>query len=484
MKKKLYLFLAAAAIAFSLQSCNKDDNDNSVPHDLRIVNFVWKGMNQYYLWQPDVPDLADDRFANQTALNDYLKQNTDPIQLFNHLRVSDSIDRFSVIFADYRQLEGLLAGTTENNGVDFALYHKSGSDTEVFGIVRYILPNSSASSQDIHRGDTFYAVNGTPLTVDNYQTLLAAESYTLNLADYDGGNITPNGQSVSLTKAEYSENPILVNTVITSGPHKIGYLMYNGFYPNYDTQLNAAVGQLQSQGITDLVLDLRYNGGGSIKSATYLASMITGQFNGQVFAQEHWNPKMQAYFEDHSPSDLIDKFVDQTDDGLALNHLNLTTVYIITSNRTASASELVINCLKAYINVVQIGDVTVGKNVGSVTLYDSPNFGKQDADPTHYYAMQPIVLKIEDKNGFGEYTNGLVPSTEIVEDLANLGELGMQTDPLLNTAIGIITGNSGRHSASSQGSRIRSFKDTKSMNGLQNQMYLDKFPAVNLNQIK
>lgn len=468
-----YFALLFICLSFMLfQSC-EDNTENDVPSGLEINDFVWKGMNLYYLWQEDVTDLDDQRFANQNELNEFLRGYPDPAVLFNHLRVDPSIDRFSVIFSDYRVLEGVLSGTTKNNGVDFGLRYKSGSSTEIFGWVRYILPDSDASSKDIHRGDLFYAVNGTPLTVDNYQSLLANETYTLNLADYDGGNITPNGESVTLTKATYSENPVLINTVIESGAHKIGYLMYNGFYSGYESQLNAAFGQLQSQGVTDLVLDLRYNSGGSIDTATRLASMITGQFNGQLFAKEQWNDKVQAYYETNNPSSLRDNFTNSIGTGTAINSLNLNKVYILTSKSTASASELVINGLAPYIDVVQIGDYTTGKNVGSITLYDSADFSRIGRSQDHRYAMQPIVLKIVNKDGFGDYLDGLEPDQPLIEDLGNLAVLGSTTEPLLSTAIGLITGE-GRRMRRSPERHFGHFKDVKSMNGLQDQMYVDK----------
>lgn len=123
----------------------------------------------------------------------------------------------------------------------------------------------------------FTAVNGTQLTISNYQSLLfgSNETYTLNMGSYNGTTIIENGKSVDLTKTVLTENPILINKVITSGSHKIGYLMYNAFYANYDSKLNEAFGTLKAEGITDLVLDLRYNGGGSVQTATRLASMIT-----------------------------------------------------------------------------------------------------------------------------------------------------------------------------------------------------------------
>lgn len=458
---------------FSFQSCEVND-DLAVPDDLRIGDFIWKGLNLYYLWQIDAPDLADDRFSNQRELNTFLSNNTNPTDLFNSLRVHSSIDRFSVIFNDYRALEGILSGTTKNNGVDFGLKYKNGSTTALFGWVRYILPHSDASNKNIQRGMIFYALNGIPLSVTNYQYLLANETYTLHFADYDNGNITPNGQSLSLTKAVYTENPILISKVINTGNHHIGYLMYNGFYPNYDSQLNTVFGALKAQNITDLVLDLRYNSGGSIATATRLASMITGQFTGQLFAKEQWNTKLQPYYEDTNPNNLKNNFTNSIGN-TAINGLNLNKVYILTSKSTASASELVINCLKPYITVVQIGEATTGKNVGSITLYDSPAFNKKDRNPNHFYAMQPIVLKVVNKNGFGDYTDGLIPDYPLIEDLSNLDLLGSESEPLLSTAIGHITAN-GKRLRQNKQPLFKHFTDLKSMNGVQNGMYLEEIP--------
>jgi len=465
MKNLFKIALWMCLLVFTY-SCT-DNDDNPVPSGLEINDFVWKGMNLYYLWQADIPDLADNRFANQSELNTFLEGFDEPTNLFNALRVANSIDRFSVIYSDYSVLEGALSGNTLNNGMDFALRYKTGSNTDIYGWVRYIIPNSDAATKPIQRGDIFYAINGTPLTVDNYRSLLANDTYTINLADYDGGNMTPNGQSVSLTKTALAENPILLNTVITNGSHKIGYLMYNGFYSNYDNQLNTVFGNFQSQSVTDLVLDLRYNSGGSISTATKLASMITGQFTGQLFAKQQWNAKAQSYFESNNPASLENRFVGN------LNSLNLNKVYILTTNATASASELVINCLKPYITVVQIGTTTTGKNVGSITLYDSPTFAKQNVNPRHKYAMQPIVLKIVDKNGFGDYTSGIAPTTPFPESMDDLGILGNPNEPLLNTAINQIIG-SGRPTQPRPSHMERDFADVKTMAPLRTEMYIER----------
>lgn len=465
--KNIFYWATFIGAVFFFTSC-EDQDDNLVPSTLQSKDFVWKGLNLYYLWQADQPDLADNRFENQNQLNAFLESFSTPTDLFNHLRIDSSIDRFSVIYSDYTVLEGVLTGNTKNNGVDYGLKYKPGSSTEIFGWVRYIIPNSDAASKNIQRGAIFYAINGVQLTIDNYKTLLANETYTLNFADYNGGTITPNGQSVSLTKTNLAENPILIQSVINQGTHTIGYLMYNGFYAQYDNQLNTVFGNFQSQNVTELVLDLRYNSGGSVATATKLASMITGQFSGQIFAKQQWNAKAQAYFESNNPNALLNKFYS------GLNSLNLNKVYILTSTATASASELVINCLKPYINVVQIGDKTTGKNVGSITLYDSPTYTKSNVNPSHKYAMQPIVLKIVDKNDFGNYTTGIAPTVAntYIENFENMGILGTVNEPLLSKAINLITA-SGKHTASSTDILKRDFADCKSITPLRTEMYVE-----------
>lgn len=482
MKKFIPFFILLLLLLVTAQACQKDQDDtivgsSSSTANLEVQNFIWKGLNQYYLWQTDVANLADNRFANQAALDAFLTNYKVPQDLFDALRVSPTIDRFSWMVDDYVTLEQSLQGISKNNGVEFGLSYKPNSTTEVFGYVRYIIPGSDASTKDIRRGEIFTAVNGTPLTTTNYQSLLFGtnDNYTLNMADYNGTTFSSNGKTVQLTKTTLSENPILIKNVITVGTKKIGYLMYNGFYADFDSQLNAAFGDFKTQGITDLVLDLRYNSGGSVRTATYLASMITGQFTGKVFAKQQWNTKINSYFETNDPNGLRNFFTDKIG-STPINSVNMSKVYILTTKSSASASELVINGLKPHINVVQIGDVTTGKNVGSVTLYDSPDFSATNRNPKHKCAMQPIVLKIVNSDGFGDYFNGLTPTHELKETISTFGVLGDVNEPLLKLAIAKITGT-GKMTTQSTGTQFNFFRDSKSMNPFGNQMYLEKAPA-------
>lgn len=485
-KFKYSLLLCLALITF--QGCqDMDDVAVTAPSNLEVQNFIWKGLNQFYLWQANVPNLADNRFADQNALNTFLAGYPKPETLFQSLLnnppslTSDPknvVDRFSWIVSDYLELEGQLQGTTKNNGIDFGLSLISNNSPSVIGFVHYILPNSDASTKDIKRGEIFYGVNGIQLTRDNYASLLfgANENYTLNFANltFDANNapiITPNGKSLALTKTVLDENPIFINKVITSGTHKIGYLMYNGFYSNYDNQLNDAFGVLKAGGVTELVLDLRYNGGGSVNTATKLASMIAGLSGDKIFAKLQWNNK-------NSGNNTNYLFVNPA----TINSLNMTKVYILTSKGTASASELIINGLKPYINVIQIGDLTYGKNVASVTLYDSPSFGTANRNPNHRYAMQPIVASTVNSLGFGDYLGGLAPNFQVIEKISTLGILGETTEPLLSTAIGKITGT-GKMIQLNQIEDFKYFTDSKSLNK-QNQMYIEKLPESLLKVLK
>lgn len=438
LKPSLYLLLI---LALGLYSCSKEENN--IPEDIEIQNFIWKGLNAYYFWQQDIPDLSDQRFSSQEQLNSFLNDYSQPEELFYTLLNNYPItDKYSWIVDDYIALEQQFQqGVSGITGAEFGLVRETGSETDLYGYIRYIIPGSDAATKNIQRGDIFYAVDGTELTVNNYRNLLfssASSGYTLNMADYNGGNPTSNGQSVNLIKTETQEDPIFVTEVINVPGKKIGYLMYNHFFGDFNSELNAAFADFKNQGVTDLILDLRYNSGGFVRNATYLACMITGQFTGELFTQEQWNDKWQNYYENSNPSGLRNNFVDQIPGIGAINSLNLNNLVILTTGSTASASELIINGLNPYINVTTIGTKTEGKYVASVTLYDSPNYGREGANPNHTWAMQPIILEEQNKLGVNDQ-DGFDPTIDFPEDKGNLGVLGEITEPLLERAITFIT---------------------------------------------
>ncbi len=423
-------------------SCFNDDIDDNVILASEINDFVWKGMNVFYLYKENIPDLADDRFSSDQEYADYLNSFNTPFEIFESLIYQrETVDRFSWIVDDYIALEQLFDGVTTNNGMDFNLFRSPNTETEVIGVVTLVLPNSQASDNNIERGDIFYAIDGTTLTDSNRFDLLNQESYTLDLGMYnDQGTpettddtIDPISESVSLTKVPYTENPVYRTEIINVGGEIVGYLMYNGFTANFNDQLNNAFGEFLSNNVHHLVIDLRYNPGGSINTSVLLGSMVTGQFNGQVATKLIYNNDLQSF-------NTTFNFTDKIDEATTLNSLNLDKVYVITTGRSASASEGLINNLSAYIDVVQIGTTTTGKSQASITIYDSEDFQRDGANPNHTYAMQPLVAIGVNKFDQVIPSSGLVPTIEFFESPLNYGVLGDENEPLLEAALADIAG--------------------------------------------
>lgn len=466
--KRGVLFLLIVAVTVG---CFKD-NDDVFANPTIVKNFVYRAMNGFYLYKPDVPVLANDRFATFADLEAFHQQFPTPEEFFETL-VFDRprTDRFSVIVSDYVLLEQQLSGQGQSNGMEFGLVAVNGSSTNVFGYVRYVLPNSNAEQQGLARGIFFSTVNGVQLTRTNFRALLNPTTYTLGLADLAAGVPTLNGQTVTLTKSFLQEDPIHVARVTQEGPNRVGYLMYNSFLSPFDESLNSAFNTFRAAGITHLVLDLRYNGGGSVNSAVILASLISGNPTSDVFSTDQWNPEIQQQFLDNDPERLTNFFRNATGSGTPLASLGLTKVHIITTSSTASASELVINGLEPYINVIQVGGTTVGKFQASVTLYDSPNFTRTGANPAHRYALQPLILKSINSAGVTDYFNGLTPDIALNENFENLGILGDPAEPLLRACLDDILQNGSRLGTSSFNPRYEEISSSTALKPFGNEMW-------------
>lgn len=441
-------------------SCSKDDGPDlpsPTSDDVVVQNFIWRALNHWYFWQADVNDLADDRFNSDEAYTEFLQAFPNPEDLIDHLLFAE--DRFTFYSDDYVELLNSLSGITKSNGLQFFIVDLTNDNTDnLFGFVRNAVPGSDADAKELERGDVFWGVNGTTLTLNNYIDLLfgEADTYTLNMGDLDLANrlVIDNGEEISLTKFEnLQEHPIRVAKTLDVDGQKIGYLMYQRFNSGFNEELNDVFEQFVADGVTDLIVDLRYNPGGSVNTTRLLASMIYGTNTNELFLRQRWNEKRQNSF---STAQLEDYFANST--GVSeINTLNLDKVYILATDRSASASELLINGLDPYIDVIHIGDVTTGKNEFSISLVDIPESNYQYSsstedriNPENSWIMQPLVGRNENADGFFDYTSGFVPDIELKEDFFNLGTLGDPTEPLLAKAIEEITGVSSK--ASKQGS--------------------------------
>ena len=495
MKK---FMLSTVCLGLLFASCSNDDEgqtqiqnpNTNLPTvaEFPNQNFMWQAMNLWYFWQADVNDLADDRFATNAEYAEFLSQNPNQEDFFydicnNHVRVVGdqlAVDRFSVARSNYEDLVNSLAGVSRSNGLEFGILRVADNSDNLFGYVQYVLPDSDASTKDIQRGEVFTRVNGQQLTVGNYIGLLFTgdDTYTLGMANIVNGVLVDSNKEVTLTKVEgFQENPILVAETLDVNGTKIAYLMYNRFLNEFDEELNEAFGKFVADGATELVLDMRYNPGGSVNTSRLLSSMVHSTDVNKLYLRQRWNSKIQ---EQLSQAQLEDYFANTTPGGAPINSLNLSTVYVLATNDSASASELVMNGLAPYVNVVHIGETTSGKNEFSITLVaDSGNSfiyspsRENQIDPEVAWGLQPLVGRNENADGFFDYTAGLSPTIPIEEDLTNLGILGDVNEPLLARAIQQITGTTTRRSFDVQ-MPIKRFISSGAMTGMGDRMFLDK----------
>ena len=271
--KVLCNVLTLLFILLTVGSCKKDDEIN-VPLNSEINEFVWQGMKTYYFWQSEIPDLSDDKFTTFNELHIFLNGYNTPALLFKHLLFED--DRFSWIVDDYEELDHSFQGISNSFGYEFGLV-KIGSTENIVGYVEYVIEGSPAHKAGLIRGDIFYAVDGNELNESNFRDLLfEQDTYTLSLGNFVSieEGVESNGKSVSMTAIRLTENPILLTKIFNLDGVKVGYLVYNQFINTFHSELNVAFAHLKQEGVTEMILDLRYNPGGSVLTSQMLASMF------------------------------------------------------------------------------------------------------------------------------------------------------------------------------------------------------------------
>ena len=418
LRSKSIAFLLIPLLLILLFSSCKDEDINPSSGTLEINNFIWENMNDMYLWDDFIPQNID-------ITNEF-----DPKQYFEKLLFKPT-DRWSYITDDHQALINSFKGIEKTFGHNFKLFLLPGSN-DVVGVVKYVVPNSPADKANIGRGDVFYKVNGTTITTSNYRDLLfGIDSYNLSFGEFNVDGQITHIEDKSLTAIVITENPILIHKTIDFEGDKIGYLSYNQFIVDFNDALVSVFQEFKNDGIINLVLDLRYNPGGSISTAKLLSSMIAPASvvqNNEVFSRLIWNEKVTEFIindEGEESDNLISKFI------TPVVNLNLDKIYILISSNSASASELVINSLNPYMDVILVGeDNTTGKYVGSITI--------SDEEANHDWAMQPIVLKTANANGVTDYINGFAPHYLVEDDFdAELGTLG---EDMLAKSIELITG--------------------------------------------
>jgi len=221
--------------------------------------------------------------------------------------------------------------------------------------------------------------------------------------------VTPGNVRKEISEA-MAEDPLVDFHVDTESGRSIGYLFLNGFEPNAKEVLERAFAEFRRARVEELVVDLRYNSGGAITVVNQLASLIAGNPHaGEVLYRISHNPK-------YSDADEVGRFKHHP------NGLDLARVFVLTSEHSCSASELLVVSLRAYLPVIMIGEVTCGKPFGSVGV----RFGNQ--------IFRVLSFRASDAKGQGFYSEGLVPHCFKRDDLKESFKLGTKNDPMFTMA--------------------------------------------------
>jgi carboxyl-terminal processing protease len=436
MRKLLFLILLLPLFFFS---CNNDIDDGDTTGDAdststttvdsssfsTINRWILGEMQAYYLWENKLPKISS--FST-----------VDPETFFDNLLYSD-LDKWSFITSDYAALSAELEGTPTSMGYSPAFYLYNNSQN-VLIVVEYIYPNSPAEIAGLKRGDIILTIDGKMMDKDNYYDLYSGSSYTVELGSYSSstGNLSYSGTKLSMVASEIDADPAIYHSVIDYSGVKTGYLVYTQFVSGtnnkYLSSLDEIFDEFSASGITNLIVDLRYNPGGAINCAGYLASAIApGNVvsNKEILVNMDYNDYLDYYFlhyEGSNSDNLVYRFPENN------HNLNLSTVYFLTTSGTASACELLISGLRPYMNSVIIGEATYGKYTGAFVINDYNDTSNSN------WAIIPIVLKYSNADGYTDFVNGLTPDYELTDDLVNAVPFGDTSDPLLAKALEVITG--------------------------------------------
>lgn len=402
-------------ITFLMCGCASSDNEIILPEKpttppsdnvyFEFNKWVYNQMNHNYLWRKDLPD---------SALCDY---DLAPKEFFNSLLSKK--DRFSY-FTNNNNYNPKMS--TQRCGFAYQEYVDNAGNKAL--MVLYTV-SSAAKNAGIKRGDFLSYVKDENNIFVFRRMCLTEKGF---VAQNDFCRVSVGDGRTSST--------VLMDTVYTYSDRRIGYLCYLQYEDIRD--LNETLRSFREKEITDLILDLRYNPGGYVSTCKYLSNCIVDESAyGQIFQKQEYNDILSEENERRTGSPYSFTYYDVPDDGepnllgQPIYKLNQKRLYVLTSNQTASASEATIVCLRPFMDVILVGETTVGKGVGSWTISDSK----------YKYAIQPITMRYYNANDETVYDEGLKPDYYITDGYAtSQKDIGDVNEPLLNTAINLILG--------------------------------------------
>lgn len=386
-------------------------------------------MDAAYLWYSEMPGVnANDAAYSNTgdvygSLGNYFNALRTPAITGSGARK----DQFSFIYPTKAWND--LAGSGIVSGYGIEWYWDSPTPPRNIRVA-YVEPNSPAVTAGIRRGDRLLTADGVSSetgTQTGVDTLNAALRPSANgqthAFSFDRNGFTFNANLVS---AAITKTPVPTTQVINDDGRKVGYIVFNDHIASSEEGLINAVNTLKTAAVDDLVLDLRYNGGGYLYIASQLSYMIAGgaRTAGKDFERLIYNNKRSSENETYSfrtTSCFLDSNFNCTNQQ-PLPTLNLSRVTVITTGSTCSASEAIINGLRGVdVTVNVIGDTTCGKPYG---------FTAKDNCGISYF---PIEFQGVNAKGFGDYADGFTATCPVADDFSRA--LGDTSEGMLSAAL-------------------------------------------------
>ena len=419
--KKSDFLLTFLCVGLLSSSCKKEKGIENFPEPDPIPATVNEKMKDsvllysqdIYLWNTQIPTTFNPRsYADpdkiMTAIRGYSQETG----------FAQPVDRWSFAIKQ-AEWDNISSGVTEDFGLSVFFFAEG--DLRV----KTVEKQSPAAKAGIRRGWRITKLNGNTNITNSNADFIVQQVFSSNTTSFtfqkpDGGTT-----DIQLNASTYQENPIYLDTVYTNGSQKTGYLVFNSFLGDtmqIYSQFQSIFNKFSQEGISDVIVDLRYNGGGYVtvqsKLANYLAPSTA---NGSLMMKQEFNNNNKLY----NSSTYFSK----------AGSINLSRVFFIVSNNTASASELLINNLKPYMDVKLVGPSnTYGKPVGYFPI------------PIDDWYIFPVSFRTTNKNGSGNYFNGITLDKQVGDGLNK--DWGDKDEAALSSVLKFI--NSGSFSLSGE----------------------------------
>lgn len=416
--------LAVLILALFYVSCQKDDDNIIYSEGTNEYNNQWiyEQMKRYYYWNNEIPDNID--------LSQF------PKDYFFSLLFHQ--DRFS--YAYHPSIPESMPSTLRSSfGMDISFILYEGN---VYGVVLYVLSGSPAQNNGLKRGQLITTINNIPVSQTNYNTLYEtmgnADNVSFTIVEFTEETGFSQPVSKELT-SYYTFLQAPLYNIISIGDKNIGYLQISHFDVGLAQSLRNIFNEFKSQNVNEVVLDLRYNGGGDVSSATALSILLAPNIDQDdlfiTFIGNQNGGEINQSFKQALEMNEFNVDFNQ----LRQSNILLNRVFVLCGKNTASASEIIINNLNPYMNVITIGETTRGKDMAGFPIQDN----RLPDSPG--WTIYPVIYKLYNALGQGDYNDGISVDIELDElSQIELFPLGDQIELLFNEAINNITGSSGR----------------------------------------